>query len=181
VSRLDRCYEALAGAAIYTSSSAAQERHLRATIEEYFMQAETQQQQGQGQQQQGGGDAAAAAAAGEGAAEGAAAEAQGGGNLMPWGAPCPIQRPSQQAVARQLRAVLMAAGARARDLGPCKFNGLALARMAAGLGSPAVPPSFWKGCKEWGRLAAVDFTLLAAAADQVVAEFWAAEQARPTR
>ncbi|KAF6257300.1 hypothetical protein COO60DRAFT_1461216 [Scenedesmus sp. NREL 46B-D3] len=53
------------------------------------------------------------------------------------------------------------------DLGRAKFTGLALARLLAGLASPAVPASTWKGSSEWGRLAATDFSLLVEVGEKV--------------
>lgn len=163
MSRLDRCYETLAGAAIY-SSAAAQEQHLRCVIEDYFMQEQPQQQE---QEPEAGTTAAAAVEDPDYFAPGA--------DELPWGARHPVQRPSKESLLRQLRATMHAAGPRARDLGPGRFNGLVLARMVAGLSSPAVPKSFWKGCREFGRMEAVDFKLVLAAAEQVVQEFWAGE------
>lgn len=144
---------------------------MRSTIQSYFEDEQEQQQQQQaaagGQQQQGedgDGDAAAAAAA-----------AESGQEMLPWGVAHPVLRPSQESLLRQLRASLHVVAPRARDLGPAKFNGLVLARMLCGLGSPAVPQSFWKGCREFSRMQACDFRPLAAVADQVVREFWEAE------
>lgn len=180
VLRLDRCYAALAGAAFY-DSQAAQERHLRAVINEYFMDEQAGDQP----------DSAAAAAA-AGADPGSSASPADGGlaaelcsgymedcmetGEMPWGGVCPIRRPCKEALARQMRACLKCAWSRAQDLGRAKFNGLAFARMLAGLASPAVPASVWRGCSEWGRLAAVDFRLLMEVGTQVVDEFWSQQQ-----
>lgn len=171
VSRLDRCYESLAGAAIY-SSAAAQERHLRCVIEAYFVVDESQEQQ---QDQEGPVTAKAAAGAAGAAVDNDEEDGCDQPNTLPWGAAHPVLRPSKEALMRQLRAALHSSAARAKDLGPGKFTGLVLARMVVGLGSPAVPMSFWKGCREWGRMATVDFRLVAAAAEQVVQEFWEAE------
>lgn len=167
VARLDRVYEALAGAAIY-GSAAAQEQHMRAMIESYFLEDALQPQNEDAA-------AAAAAAAGTGAEGADAAAADAGGNMLPWGVPHPILRVSRDSLLRQLRGALHNAAQRARDLGRGRFDGLVLARMVAGLSSPAVPQTVWKGCSEWGRMAAHDFRRLADAADQVVQEFWAAE------
>jgi hypothetical protein len=163
VTRLDRVYEALAGAAIY-GSAAAQEQHMRAMIENYFLE-DALQPQGQ--------DAAAAAAAGAVGSD--AADADAGDNMLPWGVPHPILRVSRDSLLRQLRAVMHNAAQRARDLGRGRFDGLVLARMVAGLSSPAVPQTVWKGCSEWGRMAAHDFRRLADAAEVVVQDFWLAE------
>jgi hypothetical protein len=75
-----------------------------------------------------------------------------------------------------MRAALHGISGRARDLGRTKFTGLVLARFLAGLGSPAVPGSFWKGCREWGRLAAVDFQVLVDVGEEVVWDFWEADE-----
>jgi hypothetical protein len=161
--RLDRCYEALAGAAIYSSSSA-QEKHMRCMIEDYFVQDTTQQQQA-------GIDGAAAA----GVVDEGPAAAAAGGNMLPWGVAHPVLRVSRDSLLRQLRAALHNAAQRARDLGPGKFDGLTLARLVTGLNSVAVPQSVWKGCHEWARMQAHDFRHVAEAAEQVVSEFWLAE------
>ncbi|WIA09963.1 hypothetical protein OEZ85_010175 [Tetradesmus obliquus] len=197
VCRLDRCYTALAGAAVY-SSQAAQERHMRAVINEYFMDeppAAEEQQQQDGQvpctsaaAADGGHDAPAAAGAAGASAAALAAELGSAAMVqcmqsgeMPWGGACPIQRPSRESLGRQMRAALRSVWARAQDLGRDKFTGLALARLLAGLASPAVPASTWKGSSEWGRLAAVDFRLMVEVGEAVVEEHWqqqAASQAQ---
>jgi hypothetical protein len=159
VSRLDRCYEALAGASIY-SGAPAQEKHLRCMIEQYFLQ----------DGEDGGGDGATAGAGSSGADDYA-----GDNNMLPWGVAHPVLRVSRHSLLRQLRAALHTAAPRARDLGPGRFDGLVLARLVTGLSSPAVPQSFWKGIHEWGRMQAHDFRRVADAAQEVVAEFWAAE------
>lgn len=173
VARLDRCYECLAGAAIYTST-AAQERHLRSTIESYFLHDDDTQQQC---------DAAAAMHADDepDGSDGQAAAPVAGQALLPWGAPHPVLQPSQESLMRQLRAAVHGAAARVRDLGPDKFSGLSLARMVCGLSSPAIPHSYWKGCSEFGRMKAYDFRQLASAAEQVVQAFWAAESSTRLR
>jgi hypothetical protein len=183
VCRLDRCYAALAGAAVY-SSQAAQERHMRAVINEYFMDqpatppAAAAAAEGAEAPAGAGSGAAAASAAALAAELGAAAfvECMQSGE-MPWGGVCPIQRPSKESLGRQMRAALRSIWARAQDLGRAKFTGLALSRLLAGLASPAVPASTWKGSSEWGRLAAVDFRLLVEVGEQVVAEHWEQQQA----
>eukprot|EP00878_Enallax_costatus_P027823 GHUV01029985.1.p1 GENE.GHUV01029985.1~~GHUV01029985.1.p1 ORF type:complete len:233 (-),score=86.21 GHUV01029985.1:736-1398(-) len=177
VARLDRCYFAMAGATIY-NSQAAQERHLRAMTQEYFMDAQVQQQQPML-----GADAEAAGLGGEGSAA-AAADLTGGelvqeamqSGEMPWGGTCPVLRPSRDCLLRQLRAALHGVSRRALDLGRAKFTGLTLARMLAGISSPAMPHGSWKGCQQYGMMAAVDFRLLAEAAEEVVTEFWSSEK-----
>lgn len=161
--RLDRCYEALAGAAIYSSSSA-QEKHMRCMIEDYFLQDTTQQQQA-------GADGAAAAAG----VDDEPATAAAVDHMLPWGVVHPVLRVSRDSLLRQLRAALHNAAQRARDLGPGRFDGLTLARLVTGLSSVAVPQSVWKGCHEWARMQAHDFRHVAEAAEQVVSEFWQAE------
>jgi hypothetical protein len=179
VCRLDRCYTALAGAAVY-SSQAAQERHMRAVINEYFMDEPA------AAAADGGADAASDPPAGADGASAAALVAELGAAAMveymdsgemPWGGACPIQRPSRDSLGRQMRAALRSVWARAQDLGRAKFTGLALARLLAGLASPAVPASTWKGSSEWGRLAAVDFRLLVEVGEAVVTEYWEQHQA----
>lgn len=162
VSRLDRAYEALAGASIY-SAAPAQEKHLRCMIEQYFM-----------QDGEDGGAAGVESAAGAGSGSGGSAD-DAGDNMLPWDVAHPVLRVSRDSLLRQLRAALHTAAPRARDLGPGRFDGLVLARLVTGLSSPAVPQSFWKGIHEWGRMQAHDFRRVADAAQQVVAEFWAAE------
>eukprot|EP00879_Flechtneria_rotunda_P002394 GHRR01002590.1.p1 GENE.GHRR01002590.1~~GHRR01002590.1.p1 ORF type:complete len:493 (+),score=207.62 GHRR01002590.1:823-2301(+) len=199
VMRLDCCYAALAGAAIYHSRDA-QERHLRAVIHDYFMVQQHELVTTVDGVMADNSMAAQAAAAAEDPAMPADTNASEAGvshcnnkqqptrcvalvitsiisssmesGQMPWGGVCPIQRPPKDALTRQLRAAVRCVGSRARNLGQGKFSGLALARLMAGLGSPGVPSSIWKGCSEWGRLAAVDFKLLVQVAAQVVEEFW---------
>lgn len=161
VSRLDLCYEALAGASIY-SSAAAQEKHMRCVIEQYFLQEPPAQQ-----------EEAGAAAADGGSSDGNPAAAAD--NMLPWGVPHPVLRVSKDSLLRQLRAVLHNVAPRVRDLGPSRFDGLVLTRLVTGLNSPAVQQSFWKGCHEWGRMQAHDFRRVAEAAEQVVKEHWQAE------
>jgi hypothetical protein len=156
---------------------------MRAVINEYFMDepaAATDQQQ-QHTSAGAAADAAHDAPAAAGGANAAALAAELGAAAMveymqsgemPWGGVCPIQRPSKESLGRQMRAALRSVWARAQDLGRAKFTGLALARLLAGLASPAVPASTWKGSSEWGRLAAVDFRLLVEVGEQVVAEYW---------
>eukprot|EP00775_Hariotina_reticulata_P004471 gene4471-4725_t len=203
VARLDECYAAVAAAAIY-SSQPAQERHLRSVIEEYFLEGSAEEQQKlqelteaagnehhhhHHQQQhdvqqpplptgvgplQSGPPTCSPAVVGSSEPDGSSA----GAGVMAWGGVDPVQRPSRDSLRRQMRAALLGIAGRARDLGRTRFTGLALARFVAGLGSPAVPGSFWKGCSEWGRLAAVDFQLLRDVGQEVVWDFWAAEQER---
>lgn len=175
VARLDRCYFALAGAAIY-SSQAAQERHLRAMIDDYFMDAQGQAQQHQQREPEKPTPGASATAT-----ECCAVAELTGGDLvqeamqsgeMPWGGSCPVLRPSRDSLLRQLRAAMHSISRRAMDLGRGKFSGLTLARMLAGLSSPGVPATVWKGCNGWATMAAVDFRLLSEVAEEIVAEFW---------
>eukprot|EP00878_Enallax_costatus_P016029 GHUV01016805.1.p1 GENE.GHUV01016805.1~~GHUV01016805.1.p1 ORF type:complete len:195 (+),score=57.71 GHUV01016805.1:307-891(+) len=150
----------MAGATIY-NSQAAQERHLRAMTQEYFMDAQVQQQQPML-----GADAEAAGLGGEGSAA-AAADLTGGelvqeamqSGEMPWGGTCPVLRPSRDCLLRQLRAALHGVSRRALDLGRAKFTGLTLARMLAGISSPAMPHGSWKGCQQYGMMAAVECSL----------------------
>lgn len=180
VRRLDACYEALAGAAVYGARDA-QERHLRAVIDAYFMeegvegattvgacQAAEQRSQTRADDTAGN-DAAGEVVDGDIVATCAA--------MMPWGAPCPVQRPPRAVLERRVRAALRGVAGRARDLGPRRFGGLALARLLSGLSSPAVPATTWRGCSEWSSLASVDFALLASVSEGVVTEFWMSEAA----
>jgi hypothetical protein len=182
VCRLDRCYTALAGAAVY-STQAAQERHMRAVINEYFMDeppAAADVAAGAASDAPAVAEGTSAAALAAELAAAAMVECMESGE-MPWGGACPIQRPSRESLGRQMRAALRSVWARAQDLGRAKFTGLALARLLAGLASPAVPASTWKGSSEWGRLAAVDFRLLVEVGEAVVGEYWeqhAASQAQ---
>lgn len=174
VARLDRCYFALAGATIY-SNQAAQERHLRAMAQEYFMDPQVQQQQ-----QDSTLPATERAARSVCEDPAAAADLTGGEMVqeamqsgeMPWGGSCPVLRPSLDYLLRQLRAALHGVSRQALDLGQAKFTSLTLARMLAGISSPAMPHGAWKGCHQFGTMTAVDFRLLAEAAEVVVAEFW---------
>jgi hypothetical protein len=164
---------------------------MRAVINEYFMDeptaaAASEQQQQAAAAEGAGADAAGDAPAGAGGAAAAALAAELGAAAMveamesgemPWGGACPIQRPSRESLGRQMRAALRSVWARAQDLGRAKFTGLALARLLAGLASPAVPASTWKGSSEWGRLAAVDFRLLVEVGETVVSEYWQQHQA----
>ena len=189
--RLDACYSTLAGAALYGSSAAeAQQRHLRGLIEDYFVGtsgAGGDKEQEQQQQQPGDSSAAAAAGGGhglegEGAPAAAAAAGAGGGETTDVDefslyedtslVVSPVQRPPRETLARQLRVMLAQEAGKVMSAGREKFTGLALARIAAGLNSPAFPPDMWRKCADWGRLGAVDFRLLLEVANSEVAKFW---------
>jgi ATP-dependent DNA helicase Q4 len=159
VSRLDAAYAAVAGAALYAGDSAAQEAHLRGAIRDYFGQCDEA--------------AAAAGAAATGAAGAAAMEVEvDGEGELPWGGASPVQRPAPEQLKRILRAFLHSEAARLRAVGPDKLSGLAVARMLAGLASPAFPADSWRRVTEWGRLQAVDFPLLVAAANAELPVLW---------
>ncbi len=186
VARLDAAYAAIAGAAAYGGDAAAQERHLRGAIRDYF-----------GQHAAAEGEAAAA---GGGAGGGPHADGEGGGGgdaemadaqeaagpggpggvdaaqadawEMVWGGDSPVQRPGPDQLRRNVRGFLRAEAARLRAVGHEKLSGLAVARLMAGLGSAAFPSDQWRKVTEWGRLQAVDFPLLVAAADAELPALW---------
>jgi ATP-dependent DNA helicase Q4 len=91
---------------------------------------------------------------------------------MPWGGESPVQRPPPEQLRRVVRAFVHTEAARLRAVGPDKLSGLAVARMLSGLSSPAFPADMWRRVTEWGRLQAVDFGLLVAAADAELPVLW---------
>jgi len=112
-------------------------------------------------------------------ADAAAAAATGGLSLggvdmweMPWGGDSPVQRPQPEQLRRMVRGFMRAEAARLRSVGPEKMTGLAVARFLAGLSSPAYPSDAWRRVTEWGRLQAVDFPLLVAAANAELPSLW---------
>jgi hypothetical protein len=160
----------------------AQQRHLRGLIEDYFI-GTTCGAEGAPGQQQTGGSPKAAGAGGEGASGGGQAAAAAAGEDMEDVdefslyedtslVVSPVQRPATDTLARQLRIILAQEAGRVVSAGKEKFTGLALARIAAGLSSPAFPMDSWKSCGDWGRLGAVDFRLLLEVANREVAHFW---------
>lgn len=72
----------------------------------------------------------------------------------------------------QVRALLHGESERMRG---GRLGALAVARVMAGLSSPAQPADAWRRCAEWGRSRAVDFGLLVAAAEEELAAFWQRE------
>lgn len=167
VERLDAAYAVLAGAAMYGGDAAAQERHLRGAMHEYFGQAAA------GGAAVAGGDGGDAEGP-DGAAAGkeAGLEQQHDMWEMPWGGASPVQRPQPEQLQRMVRGFMRAEAARLRDVGHDRLSGLVVARLLAGLGSPAYPSDAWRKVAEWGRLHAVDFPLLVAAADAELPALW---------
>ena len=187
VSRLDAAYAALAGAAAYGGDASAQERHLRGAIEDYFGQEHSGPGDGGGSDPapaQGASDGSAAAAASVEAGRAVASFAAAGGLVcgsrfdaeedadLPWGGRSPVQRPPLEQLQRMVRGFLRAEAARLRDVGQERVSGLVVARLLAGLASPAFPADTWRKVTEWGRLQAVDFKRLIAAANAELPAMW---------
>jgi hypothetical protein len=186
VARLDACYEALSGAAMYASTQhaqQAQQRHLRGTVNAYFERDE---------ELTGGGGSTGVCLQGAAGAGGDSRmdqqqqqedeeEEQGmgtgyeGESSSSWGVG-PVQRPPQDTLRRQLRALLASDRERFAGLGRQRLTGLVVARIAAGLGSPAFSVQDWGKTQDWGRWGGVDFKWLLAAAEAEVAAFWEQQQ-----
>lgn len=180
VARLDAAYAALAGAAMYGGDAAAQERHLRGAIRDYFDGDGGGEGDGAGRAEGAAGGPPVGGDAGGGAGE--EGDADGGDDGGGWDAlagsvvaslaPSPVSRPPLEQLRRAVRGFLRTEAASLRAVGRERLSGLAVARMLAGLGSPAFPSDTWRRVGEWGRLQAVDFPRLVAAADAELPALW---------
>ncbi len=87
----------------------------------------------------------------------------------------PIRRPDAASLGRSVRAFLRNSRERIMELGQDKMTPLAVARVLHGLPSPVVRADQWRKCGDWGRMQAVDFGVLVAAARSELDVFWEAQ------